>query len=340
MAARARSRKQIPFGDDTQNDTESGRARLEPVAGVQRIVGLDWSGRVDLAGQRRHIFAGVWTRRDDGRHRITLENGRSREEVTSWLLELARETPRMVVGIDLCFSFPAWFLREHGASTVFEFWQAANAGNAERWLTRGQLESERDIRFWGAPHKRPPLFSDSGVGHWSQFRETDFDNKIRQSQVGGDPERAAKMIGITPKSPFQIGGSGSVGTGSLRGMKMLAALHDVGFRVWPFEDAQLTGDSPKPLLLEVYTRLMTGPVAKSNAEARVAYLAHRRKHDEMYATLTPAVRRTAAAGEDALDALATMLELLRHQNEFAALRRTHDPTLALEGITWRPGVSR
>jgi hypothetical protein len=52
---------------------------------VQRVVGIDWSGRVDAAGQRRHIWAGVWT---EGK--VTLEAGRTREEITEWLIELAR----------------------------------------------------------------------------------------------------------------------------------------------------------------------------------------------------------------------------------------------------------
>ena len=79
---------------------------------VQRVVGIDWSGRVDAAGQRRHIWSGVWT---EGK--VTLEAGRTREEITEWLIALALETPRMVVGFDFCFSFPAWFVRdEHGAS--------------------------------------------------------------------------------------------------------------------------------------------------------------------------------------------------------------------------------
>ena len=56
------------------------------------------------------------------------------------------------------------------------------------------------------------------------MRRTDMDNKIDQALAGGDPARAALMRGITPKSPFQIGGSGSVGTGSLRAMPWLLAL--------------------------------------------------------------------------------------------------------------------
>jgi hypothetical protein len=56
---------------------------------IQRIVAIDWSGRVDAAGQRRHIFAGVWTLGQP----VRLENGRTREEIADWLIELSRETP-------------------------------------------------------------------------------------------------------------------------------------------------------------------------------------------------------------------------------------------------------
>ena len=86
------------------------------------------------------------------------------------------------------------------------------------------------------------------------------------------------MKGITPKSPFQIGGSGSVGTGSLRAMPFLLRLREAGFQTWPYEDAKL-GVKPAPLLVEMYTRLMTGAVAKSNESARKAYLAAKWKSD-------------------------------------------------------------
>ncbi len=300
------------------------------------MIGLDWSGRIDVAGQRRHIFAGVWTRDEQGETTVRLENGRTREEVAEWLLELARETPRLAVGIDCCFSFPAWFLREHGCRSVFDFWRKVSEGQGERWLARDCAPDMRDIRFWGKPHKRPLVFC--GAGLRSMYRETDYDNKIAQALEGGDPERAAKMRGITPKSPFQIGGSGSVGTGSLRAIPVLERLHAGGFRVWPFQDAALNEAQPKPLLLEIYTRLMTGPVAKSNAEARKSYLAHRRETDLLYAELRRTVLRIAASSEDALDALATTLEMVRHREEIAVLRATSDLTLRLEGVTWRPGA--
>ena len=304
---------------------------------LERVVAVDWSGRVDAAGQRRHIWAGVWTA-----GRVTLEAGRTREELATWLIELARETPRIVVGIDCCFSFPAWFLEEHGCATVFDFWRHVAAGHGERWLARECEEVARDERFWGKPHKRPEQFC--GEGLTRSMRSTDMDNKITPKMLAGDPERAAKVKGITPKSPFQIGGSGSVGTGSLRAMPFLLRLREAGFRVWPFEASLLGQKKPAPLLVKMYTRLLTGAVAKSNAEARRAYLAAKRRagaeYAELYSRLPHAVLAKAYASEDAFDALVCCVEMARVRAEFAGLRATRDAVLRMEGITWRPGVAK
>ena len=323
-----KKKTQIPIGNDKQRG---------PGAEALRLVAIDWSGRVDAAGQRRHIWAGVWTRAEDGRVRVALENGRTREEVGEWLIALAAETPRLVVSIDCCFSFPGWFLAEHGCADMFAFWRKANAGLAETWLARECEDIARDERFWGKPHKRPAQFC--GEGYRRQFRFADYDNKIAQALPGGDEERAAKMRGITPKSPFQIGGSGSVGTGSLRAMPMLERLHEAGFRVWPLEDAALGGTAPRPLLVEMYTRLMTGAVAKSNEAARRAYLRAKCKTDAVYASLGRAVIAKAQGSEDAFDALVSVLEMARYAEDFARLRATEDADLRREGLTWRPGVA-
>ena len=299
---------------------------------MQRFIGIDWSGRVDAAGQRRHIWAGVWTQGANGKIEVQLEAGRTRDEVGDWLLRLGAETPRMVIGIDCCFSYPSWFLEELGCQDMFAFWRLVASGKGEEWLH----SSCADRRFWGKPHKRPPEFCGDGLR--GMFRHTDYDNKVAQALEGGDPERAAKMKGITPKSPFQIGGSGSVGTGSLRAIPVLLRLHEAGFRVWPVEDAKLDGDKPRPLLTEMYTRLMTGAVAKSNAAARKRYLAQRRAEDAMFVPVGRAVMRKAEGSEDAFDALVSTLEMVRHAEAFPRLRATTDPQLRLEGNTWRPGI--
>jgi hypothetical protein len=304
---------------------------------MQRVVAVDWSGDKG-PGQRKKIWAGVWTAPASSLKagRVTLESGRTREELFAWLVELAAETPRMVVGIDCCFSFPAWFLAEHGCKTVFDFWRHVADGQGERWLAGECEEVARDERFWGKPHKRPEQFC--GAGLHRSMRMTDIENKITPRLAGGDPERAAKMFGITPKSPFQIGGSGSVGTGSLRAMPFLLRLREAGFRVWPFEDAGFLGKEQKPLLVEMYTRLLTGAVKKSNPEARKVYLAAKKKGDAAYAGLSRGVMEKALGSEDAFDALVCCMEMVRWRGEFGGLRATRDEVLRLEGITWRPGV--
>ena len=304
---------------------------------VQRVVAIDWSGRVDAAGQRRHIYAAVWTaagvlRGGAGlRPTVRLENGRTREEVAEWLIETARETPRLVVGFDFCFSFPAWFVAgEHGCATGPEFWRVVTEEHGERWLERGHA----DQRFWGKPHKRPAEFS--GEKLHRMMRATDIDCKL----VAHIPEeeRVARVRGITPKSVFQIGGSGSVGTASLRGMPVLLRLREAGFRVWPFDRPEFGGEAARPLVVEMYSRLNTGPVHKSNPEARARYLAGRRASDAAYKGLPRGVMQRALGSEDAFDALVSCLVMTERRGEFAGLPRPKDPKYPIEGWTWAPGV--
>jgi len=307
---------------------------------VERVVAVDWSGDRSAAGQRKKIWAAVWSTTAAGHVQggsVRLESGRTRSELADCLIEMSHETPRMVVGIDCCFSFPAWFLAEHRCTSVFALWKSVAEGRGEEWLHR----ECSDARFWGVAGsgrtgKRPVEFSGDGLRR--MLRTTDWENKIAVREDGGDSDRAARMRGITAKSPFQIGGSGSVGTGSLRAMPILQRMRESGFRVWPFESAEFAGTRPGPLLVEMYTRLLTGPVAKRNADARRAYLASRRETAELYAGLSRGVLAKACESEDAFDALVSCMEMVRCRDEFSSLGATSDELLRLEGITWHPGA--
>ena len=280
------------------------------------MIAIDWSGRVDAAGQRRHIVAATWR---EGRVRV--ESGRTRDEIGDWLIGLAEKDPALAVGFDFCFSFPAWFVREVGAASGPEFWQIA-ADRGEAWLSR----ASEDRRFWGKPHKRPAEFSGDNVHR--MLRATDIDCKLAAHIP--DEERALRIRGITPKSVFQIGGSGSVGTASLRGMPLLLRLRAAGFRVWPF-------DKPRaglPLVLEMYTRLNTGPVHKSNAEARRLYLRQRRQQNDAYAGIGRTAMRKALDGEDAFDALVSCMVMAQSRDELYRLPKPRDRKYLLEGWTW------
>jgi hypothetical protein len=294
-----------------------------------KIIAIDWSGRVDIAGQRRHIVAAIITR--DG---VTIESGRTREEWTTWLIAEAKKTPRLVVSLDCCFSYPAWFLAEQGCKTVFDFWKHVASGHGEKWLAQTSApgtSGERDTRFWGKPHKKPAEFC--GIGMPRMMRLTDMENKIAGSI---SPARAAKVRGIAPKSPFQIGGAGSTGTASLRAIPFLLQLREAGFRIWPYESAALDNKHPRPLLIEMYARLLTGAVKKSSAGARRAYLRAKIREDRFYATLKRGILAKAIASEDAFDALISAMEMARHAAEFAKLKKTSHAIRKLEGITWVP----
>lgn len=280
------------------------------------MIAIDWSGRVDVAGQRRHIVAAKWQA-----GKVRVESGRTRDEIADWLIGLAAKQPGLVVGFDFCFSFPAWFVEEVGAASAPEFW-ALVSEHGERWLSR---ESE-DRRFWGKPHKRPAEFSGEHIHR--MLRATDIDCKLIAHIP--DEERALRVKGITPKSVFQIGGSGSVGTASLRGMAVLQRLHAAGFRVWPFD----TPDAGRPLVVEMYTRLNTGPVHKSNPDARAAYLARKRREDTAYAALSRTAINSAKASEDAFDALISCMVMTAHREQFYSLPQPRDPKYRLEGWTW------
>ena len=182
--------------------------------GLQRVVAVDWSGdRGRGSGGRSGLgFGRLLLAFSKGRW---LENGRTRVELVEWLVEMARETPRMVVGFDFTFSFPAWFLREMGIGSAPEFWRVVADGQGERWLHR---ECE-DGRFWGRVGsqrhgKKPAEFCGEHAHRMLRRAETVL--KVRAEIA--DPLQTAKIAGIAPKSVFQIGGAGAVGTASLRGM--------------------------------------------------------------------------------------------------------------------------
>ena len=255
-----------------------------------RVVGVDWSGRT--RGARRAI----WLADARDRELVRLEDGRTRGEVADHLLDLAADDPMLVVGLDFSFSLPSWFLAERGLTTVDDLWDAA-ARDGERWLRACAPP------FWGRPgHPRTPLGPE-----------------LRATEAA-----TAGVGGIRPKSTFQIGGAGSVGTGSIRGFPVLARLRRGGFAVWPFDPAR------PPFAVEVWPRACTGAVVKRDPSARAALL------DERHAGLAPDLRARAVASEDAFDAAVTALVMSEHAEALAALTGPGHPDAALEGWIWTP----
>ena len=227
---------------------------------------------------------------------LALEDGRDREEITEHLIELAEPNPRLVVGLDFAFSLPRWFLTEHGLASVHELWSLVER-DGETWL------SQCDPPFWGKRGKKKPP-----IPHERLFRRTELD--------------VPAPAGIRPKPVFQIFGPGAVGTGSLRGMPILRRLHSAGFSIWPF-------DPPGwPRVVEIWPRVLTGPVTKSSRPERAGYL--QRHHP----TLSQEHFALAVDSDDAFDAAVSALELAEHIDELSALPVLRDPQYLLEGVIW------
>jgi hypothetical protein len=222
-----------------------------------------------------------------------LENGRSRPEVRDELIRLRGRCGRLVVGIDFAFGFPQWFAAANGWACGRDIWRSAYL-DGESWLTSGAAP------FWGRTTKRP--------------------------QHPGDAlRRTERAVGGSPRSIFQIGGAGAVGTGSIRGMPVLHELAGAGFTIWPFEPGS------DATIIEIYPRLFTGKVVKSSARTCLQYLNTRYQKDE----LPDLFRGMAAATEDAFDAAVSVLEMARARHALRHLPDGDDID-RIEGRIWSP----
>jgi hypothetical protein len=254
---------------------------------VIQTIAIDWSGR------ERGAAEAIWLARVRDGALVELENGMERDEVIDAALAAVRAEPETVVGLDFAFAFPAWYSERRGWSSGREIWDA--------------MRDEADALLAAC---EPPFWGRPGV----------------RAQVIGPPLRETEAAAPSkPKSVFQIGGAGAVGTGSLRGMRHLADLADAGVAIWPFDDPRL------PMVLEIYPRALTGPVLKSRHRARREYLARR------FADQDPVIRERAAGSEDAFDAAVSALVMARHRDELASLATAPPGSRArVEGAIWLP----
>jgi hypothetical protein len=122
---------------------------------------------------------------------------------------------------------------------------------------------------------------------------------------------------------LQIGGAGSVGTGSVRGFPALARLQDAGFAIWPFD-----APARPPVAIEIWPRTLTGPVVKSDATARATYLDHH------FPALPRDLRDAAVGSEDAFDAAVSAVVMSQDETSLRALPALDDARL--EGWVWGP----
>lgn len=250
---------------------------------------------IDWSGAKSGQRSKIWLAEIRDGVMTRLESGRSRAEVTDHVIEEGTRHAELVVGLDFAFSLPEWFLTQLGIDSVEDLWREVGR-RGEDWLDRCEPP------FWGRPGKKKPELP-------SDFRVT---------------EETAHVAGIGAKSAFQIGGAGAVGTGSLRGMPYLETLRSAGWSIWPFHAVRF------PLVIEIYPRLLTGPVKKSRQVDRERYLS------AGFPEIVTEHMGLAASSEDAFDAAVSAVIMARHVEELSGLQRAVDATERLEGRIWAP----
>jgi hypothetical protein len=261
-----------------------------------RVIAIDWSGRSG-ADQRRAL----WLAEVVGGELVRLEGGRTRAERIELLIAEADRDPNLIIGFDFAFSLPAWYLHER-QHTPHQLWTLL----ADEALT--------------------PTMRRLGLARWMNSPELPFwttgeaHARLRPEQMFRRTEHDVRMPGTQPKSVFQLVGAGQVGRGSLYGMQALHRLTGAGFRIWPFDPPAL------PLVVEIFPRVLTGPVRKNSPSERERYLGP--------VPMPPELRRLAANSEDAFDAAISAVVMAARVEELQAL--PEEPGYTTEGKIWAP----
>ena len=271
---------------------EAERPVTTGVARPSRVIAVDWSGEASGGAKT------TWLAEVCNGQVIRLENGRTREQVADELIRIVHNYPDTVIGLDFAFSFPEWFVRHIGAADHTALWQAVGE-RGEKWL------ADCESPFWGRPGRKNPRAAE-------EFRST-------ERGVG-------RLVGGQSKSVFQIGGAGTVGTGSIRGMPVLLKLRGAGIAIWPFDKPVL------PVVVEIYPRLLTGPVKKSHPTERDRYLYAN------FPDLSATFRDQGMNSEDAFDALVSALVMWRSIDELPPNGQGSNSAATIEGEIWAPNA--
>ena len=266
-----------------------------------KCIAVDWSGAKDIGGQRKNIWLGEAVNCE----LLRLEGGRTRNEVVDILVKAIQSQENLVIGLDFAFSFPQWYLEWRKLSSVCELWELAGEEGGD-WI------QNMTCPFWdGQKSMKPEGFS----------RDTSLEYRETEREIAD-----LKLPDAKPESVFKLVGHKQVGRGSILGQPFLLLLQDAGAAIWPF-------DIPKiPVVIEIYPRLLTGKVKKTDRGARIDYLT--REYPDLNLSNSPA--REMVESDDAFDAGVSALVMSAHADGFARLERATKPPKSLEGEIWSP----
>ena len=141
----------------------AGRRRLS--LPPEQVIAVDLVGGFGLRRRSGGGFASAVCEVSSGESKLL--PGMLRSEVEAWLLGLASDQARVVVGLDFSFSLPAWFLSEQGCSSAPELWEQAES-EGERWLREPHPHflgpRQRFAPSPSAPRARRPWLSSVRAG--------------------------------------------------------------------------------------------------------------------------------------------------------------------------------
>lgn len=284
-----------------------------------RVIAIDWSGRKNDRGQRNAIWACETAIDRNGRWCILgLRSGRTRDETADWLVGQAAGGGRLLVGIDFAFSLPQGYVAYQMEITK-ETW----ADVVEYCRERGKsILRDCPPPFWGrggATKPQSPQFSQFGLRSLSRKTEA--------------------RTGAT--SVFQLIGGAQVGPAALRGIPYLGMLCEQGFHIWPF-DGPPDATGAAPVVVEIYPRVFSPAIPKSNRGAREMFLADLRVLGETWDWLSidDEALGLATRSVDAFDALVSAAMMCRELSvpgfgfERYGLDFYNDPPVHVEGWIW------
>ncbi len=263
---------------------------------MDRVIAIDWSGAKARGGRGAIAWAEV-----TGRGVERLETDLDRDGVIRSILNIRDPSPTLIA-FDFAFSLPKWYLDERNMGEASLLW-AELAGSGPQGAE--SLIQRCEPPFWGRPGKPRPHEPTLGL------RKADRD-------CGGKPV-------------FQLGGAGSVGTGSLRGMPYLPVLREAGWAIWPFDHP---GDR---VVVEMYPRNLyrlagIDAVRKSDPASRDKGLGRISGF-----TLSAKVRAAARSSEHAFDALTAACGLWNGIRDRGLRFPEPDELERLEGMVFQPG---
>lgn len=249
---------------------------------------------IDWSGDAKRASEKIWTAFVEHGALRELRNGRDPDTVVQFLVEAAAQDPLLVVGFDFGFSFPAWFVESH--EDCVAVWKAVAANT---------------------------------IGSWRDEASPFFGTKNSAYSGQGSPMRLTD-VAMKASSVFKVSGAGSVGTGSMMGMPILARLAERGFSIWPFMKPTLpivVEIYPRACLIQERTRRIPTRFSKTNPIHRRAYFTGQ---------LAGPWLDLAASTEDAFDAAVSAFALWDSRTDLESLPAIGHATLVREGIIWSP----